>query len=1044
MAEIFFTDLLALAKEDGFREVRFSASRGGQYNGPCLFCKEGGHDRFRIQPGQGRYGWFACSVCGQKGNAVDYLMTKRSLSKWEALQAVGWKPDGTGEPALIAPASALDARPTWEVPPERWQQAALAFARECQEALWSDIGGASLAYLRGRGLSEGIIKYAMLGYHSQESWGAAESWGREKDVKLCQGIVIPWRLKDGLWRLTIRDERVSSGAGRYKQVSGGSNGLYLADSLALGRPCTVVTEGEFDALSVAQTCGKRVAVVATGTTQGGHTPHWIGQLARQQQVLIAFDSEEKGDLAASWWLARLENAQRLRPLWKDANQMLQDGADLAAWVEEGSPIPQPALIVSEPVLATPPKLATTTKGDRPQPASQLSAPRPPQVIGAEALLEVVATLIETYHDSPGRVALDLETTGLNPRIHKVISIALGVPGHVTILDMRPYYGLEEAEQARWREAIQALIRLPVVTWVGQNLKFDWQFLKLHFGAALDTVYDTMLAERLLHGAKSSQGHTRFNLLEIAARYEIPVSKEERNWFIDLDTRPPEWAALFPPAQIAYIVQDIEVPYQIALRQEASLAQHFLQNICELESYCLPALAAIEMHGVLVNRERWQHALGLKEARREELANALTATLGQAFQKAREEQTEAYERYQREQQAEEMRLMHTYTANEDARRAHSWDAFRAQGLLTWHKTHHEPVKPSNAAHTLNLSSSAQLKQALGHLGIHVASTKEEALEEYASNPVIQQLLAWRKLDHFCSAFGESVLKHIEADGRIHAHFAQLGAVSGRIICSEPNLQQIPKKREHEPDEEDIRRCFIAPPGHVLIKSDLSNIELRILAEVSQDETMLRFFAEGRDLHEETARLMFRLAPEVDTRQHLYQGVTVREIAKQINYGLSYGMGAQRLANQLAIAVEEARQLMQTYTQTYPGVTRWLREAAKHAQQKGYSTSIAGRKRFFSFGDDGQGERATMARNHPIQATNADILKRAMWYLYEVLPAGVHVVLVVHDEIVLECPDVLVEEAKEMLQAVLMEACRIDLKRVHLPEAEVLIAPYWKKG
>ncbi|HEU5383385.1 MAG TPA: DNA polymerase A family protein [Ktedonobacteraceae bacterium] len=261
-----------------------------------------------------------------------------------------------------------------------------------------------------------------------------------------------------------------------------------------------------------------------------------------------------------------------------------------------------------------------------------------------------------------------------------------------------------------------------------------------------------------------------------------------------------------------------------------------------------------------------------------------------------------------------------------------------------------------------------------------------------------------------------------------------------------MQQIPKKREQKDEGEDIRRCFIAPPGSLLIKSDLSNIELRILAEVAHDEIMLRFFAEGRDLHAETAKLMFRLPPETNTKQHLYQGVAVREIAKTINYGLSYGMGAQSLAARVNVSVEEARELMKTYVQTYPGVDRWLRRAAQQAHRQGYAASCSGRKRFFSFAGVNRGARASlerMSRNHPIQATNADILKRSMSILYDVLPAEAHLVLVVHDEIVIECPESLVGETTLLLKEALVEACRADLRLVHIPEPEVLVAPYWKK-
>ncbi len=330
------TDLLALVEEDGFRVVQKSQSRGGQYNGPCPFEGCGGTDRFRIQPYQGRYGWFACNQCGRKGSAVDYLMLKRGMTKQEALTVVGWMPKDGSEPGMILPRSAYNERPQWNEPPERWQEGATALYRRCQRCLWSDQGREALAYLQRRGLTENTIKTAMLGYHAKEAYGSAQEWGRP--VKLPQGIVIPWFFQGKVWRITIRDERVKEGEGRYMQVAGGSNGLYLADSLTLKRPATVMTEGEFDALSLAQECRDLVSVVATGTTQGSHTPRWVSLLACQQCVLVAFDAEETGDSAASWWTTHLERAQRLRPWWKDANQMLQDGADLRRWLGASVPL----------------------------------------------------------------------------------------------------------------------------------------------------------------------------------------------------------------------------------------------------------------------------------------------------------------------------------------------------------------------------------------------------------------------------------------------------------------------------------------------------------------------------------------------------------------------------------------------------------------------------------------------------------------------------------------------------------------------------------
>ncbi|MGH2506892.1 MAG: DNA polymerase [Ktedonobacteraceae bacterium] len=702
-----------------------------------------------------------------------------------------------------------------------------------------------------------------------------------------------------------------------------------------------------------------------------------------------------------------------------------------------------------------------------QPSPRLYVSSLARLSNRETFLQDVAALSQELLTlpSPRFAALDLETTGLDARKQRVVSLALGVPGRVSILDLRPYYGLASEQQTAWRVALQELLHRDferVLTWVGQNLKFDWHFLAHHFGVQLNPVYDIMLVEQVLFGQDPGQGSQRhsFSLREIAGRYQrtlsaeasakLAVSKEERSWFVDLDQRPDAWAAPFPEEQVRYMCQDIEVPYRIMRLQQPMLLRQNLVDVAHLENNCLPAIAAMEVQGVLVDRAGWQHALQQKHARRAELETALVATLGQALQAVYQAQHTAYRSYQRELLLEEKRLMHLYATSDGLRRTHTWEVYRAQEIGRWQRQHVPPHKPSNAAQTpINLGSSAQVIAALAQLDIVVPSIREEVLEEHArQQQLIAQLLEWRKLQHFCNSFGENILAYIQDDGRIHAHFAQIGAVSGRIICRNPNLQQMPKKREEEAEDEDIRRCFVAPMGHMLLKVDLSNIELRILAEVAQDETMLRFFAEGRDLHAETAKLMFHLPPETNTKEHLYNGVVVREIAKTINYGLAYGMGVQGLASRVNVPDDEARDLMHAYFRTYPSVNRWLRQAATTARKQGYSASLAGRKRFLSFEGLDEAQSAALsriARNHPIQATNADILKYALTILYDVLPSiNAQTILAVHDEIVLECPIAHVEEATALLKEGLLWACRAYLKVVSIPEPEVLVAGYWKKG
>jgi len=177
-----------------------------------------------------------------------------------------------------------------------------------------------------------------------------------------------------------------------------------------------------------------------------------------------------------------------------------------------------------------------------------------------------------------------------------------------------------------------------------------------------------------------------------------------------------------------------------------------------------------------------------------------------------------------------------------------------------------------------------------------------------------------------------------------------------------------------------------------------------------------------------------------------GRSARDIAKTINFGLAYGMGAQGLANRVGVDLGTAKRLMQTYFATYKAVAMYLTRSGKEGVAKGYAVSLSGRRRFFSDEElkARRGEAERSAKNHPIQGTNADILKCALALLYQRLPVGVHVVLTIHDEVVLECPDGLTKEAEGILKQCMLAACREFLKVVAIPEPEVVISQFWAKA
>lgn len=618
------------------------------------------------------------------------------------------------------------------------------------------------------------------------------------------------------------------------------------------------------------------------------------------------------------------------------------------------------------------------------------------------------------------IALDCETTSLDRYQAKIVTVQLGKPGQVHILDVRSFYGLSVDEQQTWKGAFQRLFRVPGVTWLGHNLKFDWLFLVQHFGIRPGVTYDTMLAEQCLHNGKDG---VKLDMKEAAARYGLSVSKEEQTSTVDLDKKP-GWDKPFSTELIAYMVQDVEVPHQLYAAQQPLLQQHDLQRVVALENAALRTVVAMEARGALIDRVQLEKIATSKRQRQADLEQKLLPVLEPAYQRM-------VQRHKSARQVFEKQLVKDYQAVSGTM---SFERFYKTRLAAWEREHPHTARKSEA---FKLSSSGHLRAALAEIEVVVEDTKAETLEAVAGrHDCIPDLLEWKKLQTSLTTFCSKLPTHIGPDGRIHTNFRTV--VSGRYVTATPNLQAIPKARDGEPAEEDPRRCIVAAAGHKLLAADLSNIELRILAEIAKDATMLRLFAEGKDLHAETAKLMFNLPPETDTKKHLVHGKSARQIAKTINFGLAYGMGAQGLSDRTGVDLETAKELMQRYFATYRGVAMYLKRAGREALQRGYAVTLSGRRRYYPVGGS-----ELSAKNHPIQGTNADILKRALTLLYERLPGDVAVVLTIHDEIVLECPEAKIEEAVRILQECMLDACRDFLKEVTIPTPDVLVADYWKK-
>jgi len=328
---------------------------------------------------------------------------------------------------------------------------------------------------------------------------------------------------------------------------------------------------------------------------------------------------------------------------------------------------------------------------------------------------------------------------------------------------------------------------------------------------------------------------------------------------------------------------------------------------------------------------------------------------------------------------------------------------AQSLLTLEQSAH-----AAAGVTFNLDSPKQLQDVLfGKLGLPVQrktatgqpSTAEDVLEELAGEHELPRIiLEYRGLAKLKSTYTDKLPEQVDPrTGRVHTSYHQAVAATGRLSSIDPNLQNIPVRT---PEGRRIRQAFIAPPGHLLMAADYSQIELRIMAHLSADASLLRAFAEDRDIHQATAAEVFGADPAAVTADQ-------RRAAKAINFGLIYGMSAFGLARQLGIERGAAQKYVDLYFERYPGVKRYMDETRGLAREQGFVETVFGRRLYLpdirSRNQQLRQYAERSAINAPMQGTAADIIKRAMIEVHAWLAGGqvpARLVMQVHDELVLE--------------------------------------------
>lgn len=438
----------------------------------------------------------------------------------------------------------------------------------------------------------------------------------------------------------------------------------------------------------------------------------------------------------------------------------------------------------------------------------------------------------------------------------------------------------------------------------------------------------------------------------------------------------DWEGALSEEQLEYAAGDAAVLPPLADRLRESLTAEKLGTVSKIEFQAVPTIAEMELSGIKLDLDRWRALEETVRARRDEAALALDAQFPEP-----------------------------------------------EGVLPL-----EGLGPR-----LNLNSPQQISDAFKSLGIDLPDTNHWTLLK-VDHPAARLLLEYRELQKKLGTYLQTYADYIHPDtGRIHPSFLQCRVPTGRLACSNPNVQQIPH-------EDEFRSCFVAEEGNTLVIADYSQIELRILAEVSGDPGFVTAFQSGDDLHSVTAATMFGVQKYEVTKEQ-------RTAAKRINFGLAYGRGARSLSAQLGTDEERARALIDEYFATYERVQRYLQDTASRALKDGTLRTLSGRVRKFGDVSGLDRERKSALRreamNFPIQGSSADIAKLALIYICRELKGlDARLINTIHDEFVVECREDLAEEVSKRMSSAMTRAGAVLLKKVPA-EVEVTISHEWRK-
>ena len=564
----------------------------------------------------------------------------------------------------------------------------------------------------------------------------------------------------------------------------------------------------------------------------------------------------------------------------------------------------------------------------------------------------------------GEFSVDLETTSTDPIDAQIVGIAITTAPH------EGYYipilsSLLDTpsllSQDQVLEVLGPVLAEASYQKVGQNIKYDLKVFKRHSVDLKGISFDTMLASGLLHPASSSHGLDDLAFTHMNHKM-IPIKD-----LIGTGSKQITMDLVPLPEITAYACEDVDITLQLKNKFESELAAEGLTDIFrDIEMPLIPVLADMELAGIKVDGNYLKQLSGEFQERLDQKMDQIYAEAGQEF---------------------------------------NINSPKQLGHLLFEE--------------LDLPKNLTRRTKTGY------STDIRVLQRLAPHhPLPELILEYRSFSKLKSTYTDALVGLINPDTRrIHTSFHQAGIRTGRLSSSDPNLQNIPVRTV---EGREIRRAFVASDDdHTLIVADYSQIELRILAHLSEDDRLREAFEQDLDIHAQSASLIFGLPPEeIDDN--------MRRQAKTMNYGIVYGVGAFRLSNELQIEFDEARQLINNYFQTYAGVRDYFDRIVAEAQEQEYVTTLLGRRCYVP--EIQAADRNTqefgkrVAINAPMQGTAAELIKLAMLGIHDYLTKSgkrTKLLLQVHDELVFEAPKSEQEEVLTEIKRLMENACQIDV-------------------